>query len=95
MVLQIDPDLVLKTGSIDLLVLNSQCKVANKGYAHLQLSQKIVYFPVCVSSVVNYLKQCGPRSDCSCRSSLIWVHNVCLPTYVKYTFSDAVILLAF
>ena len=22
-------------------------------------------------------KQCGPRSDCSCRSSLIWVHTVC------------------
>ena len=28
-------------------------------------------------------------------SSLIWVHNVCLSAYVKYTFSDAVILLAF
>ena len=28
-------------------------------------------------------KQCGPRSDCSCRSSLIWVHNVCLYAYVK------------
>ena len=40
-------------------------------------------------------KQCGPRSDCSCRSSLIWVHNVCLSAYVKWTFSDAVILLAF
>ena len=23
-------------------------------------------------------KQCGPRSDCSSRSSLIWVHTVCL-----------------
>ena len=22
-------------------------------------------------------KQCMPRSDCSCRSSLIWVHTVC------------------
>ena len=22
-------------------------------------------------------KQCGPRSDCSYRSSLIWVHTVC------------------
>ena len=28
-------------------------------------------------------KQCGPRSDCSCRSSLIWVHNVCLYAFVK------------
>ena len=27
--------------------------------------------------------QCGPRSDCSCRSSLIWVHNVRLYAYVK------------
>ena len=25
-------------------------------------------------------KQCGPRSDCSTRSSLIWVHMVCLYT---------------
>ena len=24
-----------------------------------------------------YDKQCGPRSDCSYRSSLIWVHPVC------------------
>ena len=24
-----------------------------------------------------YCKQYGPRSDCSLRSSLIWVHNVC------------------
>ena len=28
-------------------------------------------------------KQCAPRSNCSCRSSLIWVHNVCLYAYVK------------
>ena len=28
-------------------------------------------------------------------SSLIWVHNVCLYAYVKWTFSDAVIFLAF
>ena len=32
-------------------------------------------------------KQREPRSDCS--------YSVCLPAYVKYTFSDAVILLAF
>ena len=24
-----------------------------------------------------FCKQCGPRSDCSFRSSLIWVHTVC------------------
>ena len=29
-------------------------------------------------------KQCGPRSDCSFRSSLIWVHTVCL--YAKCKF---------
>ena len=27
-----------------------------------------------------YGKQCGPRSDCSYRSSLIWVHPVCFYT---------------
>ena len=26
----------------------------------------------------HFCKQCGPRSDCSTRSSLIWVHTVCL-----------------
>ena len=29
-------------------------------------------------------KQCGPRSDCSSRSSQIWVHTVCL--YAKSMF---------
>ena len=29
-------------------------------------------------------KQCGPRSDCSSRSSLIWVHTICL--YAKSMF---------
>ena len=29
-------------------------------------------------------KRCGPRSDCSFRSSLIWVHTVCL--YAKCKF---------
>ena len=27
-----------------------------------------------------YGKQCGPRSDCSYRSSLFWVHGVCFYT---------------
>ena len=26
-------------------------------------------------------KQLGLRSDCSCKSSLIWVHNVCFYAY--------------
>ena len=25
----------------------------------------------------HFCKQCGPRSDCSFRSNLIWVHTVC------------------
>ena len=29
-----------------------------------------------------YGKQCGPRSDCSYRSSLFWVHTVCF--YTKF-----------
>ena len=28
-------------------------------------------------------KQCGPRSDCSYRSSLIWVHTVCRSDFLK------------
>ena len=32
----------------------------------------------------HFCKQCGPRSDCSFRSSLIWVHTVC--RYAKNSF---------
>ena len=40
---------------------------------------------VCFSRLLKCLrslngKQCGPRSDCSYRSSLIWVHAVCFYT---------------
>ena len=40
---------------------------------------------VCVSLLLKclrslYGKQCGPRSDCSCRSSLFWVQAVCFNT---------------
>ena len=34
----------------------------------------------------HFCKQCGPRSDCSSRSSLIWVHTVCL--YAKIGFKS-------
>ena len=41
-----------------------------------------------LSSAVSFkshcCKQCGPRSDCCSRSSLIWVHSVCL--YAKSMF---------
>ena len=30
-----------------------------------------------------YSKQCGPRSDCSYRSNLIWVHPVCFYTWIR------------
>ena len=36
----------------------------------------------------HFCKQCGPRSDCSFRSSLIWVHTVCL--YAKCKFEKFV-----
>ena len=42
---------------------------------------KVVCFPCllkCLRSL--YGKQCGPRSDCSYRSSLFWVHTVCFYT---------------
>ena len=32
----------------------------------------------------HFCKQCGPRSDCSFRNSLIWVHTVC--RYAKNSF---------
>ena len=32
----------------------------------------------------HFCKQCGPRSDYSSRSNLIWVHTVCL--YAKNRF---------
>ena len=40
---------------------------------------------VCISRLLKclkslYGKQCGPRSDCSYRSSLFWVHAVCFYT---------------
>ena len=40
----------------------------------------VCYSPLlkCLSSL--YGKQCGPRSNCSYRSSLFWVHAVCFYT---------------
>ena len=45
------------------------------------ISTKVVCFSrllICLRSL--YGKQCGPRSDCSYRSSLFWVHTVCFYT---------------
>ena len=46
-----------------------------------QLQQVVCFSRLlkCLRSL--YSKQCGPRSDCSYRSSLFWVHTVCFYTY--------------
>ena len=52
---------------------------------NLTLKAPIATTVVCLSRLLKYLrslygKQCGPRSDCSYRSSLFWVHAVCFYT---------------
>ena len=52
----------------------------------LILNAPIATKVVCFSRLLKCLrsfncKQCGPRSDCSYRSSLFWVHAVCFYTY--------------
>ena len=51
----------------------------------LTLNAPIATKVVCFSGLLKclrslYGKQCGPRSDCSYRSSLFWVHPVCFYT---------------
>ena len=51
----------------------------------LALKAPIAAKVVCFSRLLKclrslYGKQCGPRSDCSYRSSLLWVHAVCFYT---------------
>ena len=51
----------------------------------LTLNAPIATKFVCFSRLLKCLKslndkQCGPRSDCSYRSSLFWVHTVCFKT---------------
>ena len=48
------------------------------------IATKVIYFSrllKCLRSLHN--KQWGPRSDCSYRSSLIWVHPVCFYAYIS------------
>ena len=48
---------------------------------NVPIATKVVCFSrllECLRSL--YGKQCGPRSDCSYRSSLFWVHAVCFYT---------------
>ena len=51
----------------------------------LTLNEPIATKVVCFSCLLKclrslYGKQCGPRLDCSSRSSLFWVHAVCFYT---------------
>ena len=51
----------------------------------LALNVPITTKVVCFSCLLKclrrlYGKQCGPRSDCSYRSSLFWVHTICFYT---------------
>ena len=51
----------------------------------LRVNAPIATKVVCFSRLLKYLRslygeQCGPRSDCSYRSSLFWVHAVCFYT---------------
>ena len=60
--------------------------------SHVLLNELILNVPiatkvVCFSRLLKclrslYGKQCGPRSDCSYRSSLFWIHTVCFYTSV-------------
>ena len=57
----------------------------NLSRQHLTLNAPIATKVVCFSCLLKCLrslfgKQCGPRSDCSYRSSLFWVHTVCFYT---------------
>ena len=45
------------------------------------ITTKVVCFSLLLKCLRRlYGKQCGPRSDCSYRSSLFWVHAVCFYT---------------
>ena len=47
-----------------------------------QIATKVVCFSRLLKCLRSpYGKQCGPRSDCSYRSSLFWVHAVCFYTF--------------
>ena len=75
-----------------LLYLNLKCSTATFIFCFdgiivttvsvfiLTLSPPVMTFVACSYSYFLdslYCKQYGPRSDCSLRSSLIWVHSVC------------------
>ena len=64
--------------------------MAKNDFEHLTLNTPITKKVVCFSCLLKclrslYGKQCGPRSDCSYRSSLFWVHTVCFYTSILGT----------
>ena len=60
-----------KSGHLDIIHLTLNAPIATKVVCFSRLLK-------CLKSL--YGKQCGPRSDCSYRSSLFWVHAVCFYT---------------
>ena len=68
---------VTKYAAMMGVLLNVSTMLQNQVY----IAPKAVCFSrllKCLRSL--YGKLCGPRSDCSYRSSLFWVHTVCLYT---------------
>ena len=74
---------------LNLVSFNVCCKEklidTNTTASILTLKAPITTKVVCFSRLLKclnglYGKQCGPRSDCSYRSSLFWVHAVCFCT---------------
>ena len=68
--------------------LNRVLKLYKKSSLTLKapIATKVICFSCllkCLSSC--YGKQCGPRSDCSYRISLFWVHAVCFYTILYYS----------
>ena len=67
---------------MDFFKKNSVKQIQIRTYTHrLTLKASIATKVVCFSRLLKclrslYGKQCGPRSDCSYRSSLFWVHTV-------------------
>ena len=69
---------ILKPCILDVCPLTLKAPIATKIVCFSRLLK-------CLRSL--YGKQCGPRSDCSYRRSLFWVHTVMLSNYLQQTTS--------
>ena len=62
-------------------ICSSKIRVKCQENLHLKMSSVYVVCCIFLQTFQTYFwhigKQCGPRSDCSLRSSLIWVHTFC------------------